>query len=57
GGNSKAYTLTADMMKKLAADLKALDAGLMITASRRTGDENRKILEDALLSRHPRGPA
>lgn len=51
GGNSKAYKMTAQNMKNLCAQLRALDekgAGLMITASRRTGDENRKILEQEL---------
>ncbi len=48
GGNSKAHTLTTDTMKKLAKDLKNLDAGLMITTSRRTGEENKKILQETL---------
>lgn len=47
GGNSKAHTLTKDIMTKLVEQLKALDAGLMITASRRTGAENEKILQEA----------
>ena len=59
GGSSKAYTLTPAIMEKLAGQLKALsDQGhsLMITASRRTGKENEKILRDALFpSRHPVG--
>lgn len=51
GGNSKAYTLTADNMRALAAQLKELDRlgfGLMVTASRRTGDENMALLREAL---------
>jgi len=52
GGNSKAYTMTAAIMRQLCADLKALDAGLMITASRRTGAENLKILQEEMAG-HP----
>lgn len=51
GGNSKAYTFTPENMRKLAAQLTELDRlgyGLMITASRRTGDENMAILREAL---------
>jgi mitochondrial fission protein ELM1 len=51
GGNSKAYTFTPENMRKLAAQLTELDRlgyGLMITASRRTGDENLAILREAL---------
>jgi mitochondrial fission protein ELM1 len=50
GGNSKAYKMPAAVMEKLAQDLKALtdNYSLAITTSRRTGDENQKILEDAL---------
>ncbi len=48
GGNSKAYKMSAAIMEKLAGDLKALDAELMITTSRRTSEENQKILENAL---------
>lgn len=51
GGNSKAYTLTPDNMKSLAAQLKELDRlgfGLMVTASRRTGDYNLSLLRDTL---------
>ena len=47
GGSSNAYTLTPDLMTKLAGDLRALAAqgfGLMVTASRRTGEGNRDIL-------------
>lgn len=51
GGNSKAYELTSENMIRLAAQLKELDRlgyGLMITASRRTGDENLVTLRNAL---------
>lgn len=51
GGNSKAYTFTPDNMRALAAQLRELDRlgfGLMITASRRTGDNNLALLRDAL---------
>ncbi len=51
GGNSKAYSFTPENMRKLAAQLTELDRlgyGLMITASRRTGDENLAILREAL---------
>ncbi len=47
GGNSKAYTLSTAVMDKLIADLKQLDAGLMITASRRTGEDNARRLQNA----------
>lgn len=47
GGDSKAHRLTPSIMEKLCFDLKKLDAGLMITASRRTGEESRKILESS----------
>ena len=48
GGNSKAHTLSETGMKELCQKLKTLNAGLMITASRRTGAANQKILQDAL---------
>lgn len=48
GGTSKAYKMTPAIMRKLAGQLKELDSGLMITASRRTGAENEKILREAL---------
>lgn len=48
GGNSKAYKLTSGRMQNLANQLKTLDAGLMISTSRRTGIENEKILRDTL---------
>ncbi len=51
GGNSKAHKLTPARMQKLCAQLKSLmDSGdsLMITASRRTGDENLALLKKSL---------
>lgn len=48
GGTSKAHRMTAAVTEKLAAQLKGLNASLMITASRRTGDENAKLLRSAL---------
>ncbi len=54
GGNSNAYKMTADITRKLAGELKMLAEsgyGLMVTASRRTGAENDRILKEAL--NHP----
>ena len=48
GGSSKAYQMNKDITRKLAEQLRTLDARLMITASRRTGAENIKILREAL---------
>ena len=48
GGNSHSHTLTAQKIKTLAAQLKSLSGGLMVTTSRRTGAENEKILKSAL---------
>lgn len=48
GGSSRAYTMTAAIMKTLSERLRALDAGLMITTSRRTGAENESILRETL---------
>jgi mitochondrial fission protein ELM1 len=48
GGDSKSHRLTQPIMEKLAGQLKNLDAGLMVTASRRTGRENEEILKQAL---------
>ncbi len=51
GGSSKAYRMGENLMRRLAGQLADLDAGLMITASRRTGEANRKILEQALAGK------
>lgn len=48
GGSSSAYTLNESITRTLAEQLSSLDACLMITCSRRTGDENQKILRDKL---------
>ncbi len=48
GGSSKAYNMTRAITEKLAHDLCTLDASLMITCSRRTGEENQRILETHL---------
>ncbi len=45
GGNSKAHRMTSAATQKLADQILSLNTGLMITASRRTGDENRHYLE------------
>ncbi len=47
GGNSKDYALTSNITKKLILRLQKLDAGLMITTSRRTGVENDEMLKAA----------
>ncbi len=48
GGNSKAHKLTESIMQTLLLQLKSLDAGLMITASRRTGEGNTRMLQEQL---------
>lgn len=48
GGSSKSHTMTPENTKKLADGLQALKAGIMITASRRTGEENARLLRDRL---------
>ncbi|MDD3371894.1 MAG: mitochondrial fission ELM1 family protein [Alphaproteobacteria bacterium] len=51
GGNSKVYSLGASEMKNLAAQLAEVagrEGSLMITTSRRTGEENLAILKKAL---------
>lgn len=51
GGNSRAHRMTTAATEKLAAGLQKLaadGAGLMITASRRTGPENTALLRAAL---------
>ena len=49
GGSSKAHSMTRENAAKLAGDLLALkDARLMITASRRTGEDNVRMLRQAL---------
>jgi uncharacterized protein len=48
GGSSKAHQLTPDISAKLAERVAGIDGGLMVTASRRTGAENEKILRDRI---------
>lgn len=48
GGKSKAHDITPLHSKNLAAALQKLDGSLMVTTSRRTGEENQRILRDAL---------
>lgn len=48
GGSSKAYTLTRRITENLAKQLEPFNGSLMITCSRRTGEENQKILESKL---------
>ena len=52
GGKSSAYSLPQSRMEQICEDLAALcnrhGAGLMVTASRRTGDKNREILKQRL---------
>lgn len=48
GGNSRTHTLTEEKTRQLCQQLKNLNASLMITASRRTGETNTKILTHEL---------
>lgn len=48
GGNSKAHRMTPDIILKLCEHLNGLNAGLMVTASRRTGDKNLNLLKQSL---------
>ena len=48
GGNSRTHKITPEIMQILVAQLKTIDANLMITASRRTGEENLRILQSNL---------
>jgi hypothetical protein len=48
GGNSKTHTITLQMIETIAEQLNALDAHVLVTASRRTGGDNLKRLR-ALL--------
>ena len=52
GGTSRAHTMTAENAKTLADQLRQVlqqpDCGLLITASRRTGIENTKLLRETL---------
>lgn len=48
GGNSKAYAMNQENTQRICNQLKQLDASLMITCSRRTGEENLKIFKREL---------
>lgn len=48
GGNSRTHKMTSANMQNLVEQLKKLDGGLMITASRRTGEDKLKILQDGM---------
>ncbi|HAA91457.1 MAG TPA: hypothetical protein DCE33_03365 [Rhodospirillaceae bacterium] len=52
GGSNRSYRLTEDIARRLGEDLAVLaektGAGLMVTASRRTGSANEAVLRDAL---------
>lgn len=48
GGNSKAHKMNADMMRSLGQQLAALDGTPIITASRRTGESEKKALLEGL---------
>ncbi len=51
GGKSKSHSFGEDDARKLAAQLKQLDArgmGLMITTSRRTGEAQTRVIKDTL---------
>jgi len=45
GGNSKSYKMPLRLIEKLCKQLNEIDASLMITTSRRTGEENLKIIQ------------
>lgn len=48
GGNSKAYKMTKRATEQITQQLSSIEGSLMITCSRRTGEENQAILETAL---------
>ncbi len=48
GGTSKAYTMSMENTQSLIEKLSALNGHLMITASRRTGEENANLLRKEL---------
>ena len=48
GGSSKAYKMTPEVTQGLVRTLSHINGSLMITCSRRTGENNQKILEGAL---------
>lgn len=48
GGNSRTHRITKNIMTNLVEQLRQMRGSLMVTASRRTGEENLKILQDGL---------
>ena len=50
GGNSRTHTLTKNIVEKFCTQLSKLDANLMVTTSRRTGQENLKLIEQELTN-------
>lgn len=48
GGNSRTHKLTPEILKPVVDRIKKLDISLMITTSRRTGEENTKIICNTL---------
>ena len=51
GGKSRSHEMTRNDMERLIQQLTGLQASLMITASRRTGTDNLKRLQDALTDK------
>lgn len=51
GGSSQAYHLSPQIMQDIAQQLSALNGGLMITTSRRTGAQSETILKESLKNR------
>ena len=47
GGTSKAYKMTPEITQTLVQTLLRINGSLMITCSRRTGDDNKKMLKEA----------
>ncbi|MDH5723789.1 MAG: mitochondrial fission ELM1 family protein, partial [Alphaproteobacteria bacterium] len=50
GGKSKAYDMPESITKQLIKQLQNLDASLMVTCSRRTGQANTKLINQSLQS-------
>ena len=48
GGNSNTHKMTTAITRSMVNNLKELDASLMITTSRRTGEENLKLIQHEL---------
>jgi uncharacterized protein len=52
GGSSRAHRMTTRVAERMAEQLKNLDAGLMITASRRTEEKYKTILKKKIPARN-----